>query len=92
MTAITNAQQASEDPLRNKAGVKINAVAPHSLAAEAGIETDDILLRVGSDRVMTPQQVTSGIEKARQQNLDILLILLLRNDRPRWVPMRMHPR
>jgi hypothetical protein len=24
--------------------------------------------------------------------VDILLVLLLRNSRPRWVPMRMHPR
>jgi serine protease Do len=92
MTAIENAQPSSEDPLSDKRGVKVSAVAPHSLAAEAGIETDDIILRVASDRVMTPQQVTDGIENARQQNTDIVLIQLLRSDRPRWVPMRMHPR
>ncbi len=92
MTAINDAQEASEDPISQPTGVKVNAVAPHSLAAEAGIETEDIILRVGSDRVSTPEQVTRDVDAARQQNGDILLVLLLRNSRPRWVPMRMHPR
>jgi serine protease Do len=92
MTAIDDAQHVSEDPVTSPTGVKVNTVAPHSLAADAGIQADDIILRVGSDRVATPGQVTDGVEKARQQNVDVLLVLLLRNSRPRWVPMRMHPR
>ncbi len=92
MIAINDAQQSSEDPMSQHGGVKVNAVAPHSLASEAGIETEDIILRVASDRVTTPEQVSDDVEKARQQNADILLVLLLRNNRPRWVPMRMHPR
>jgi S1-C subfamily serine protease len=92
MSAINDAEASSEDPLPEKTGVKVSAVAPRSLAAEAGIEVSDILLRVGSDPVTTPTQVTAGFERAKQQNVDILLILLLRNERPRWVPMRMQPR
>ena len=92
MSAINDAEASSEDPLPEKTGVKVSAVAPRSLAAEAGIEVSDILLRVGSDPVTTPTQVTAGFERAKQQNVDILLILLLRSERPRWVPMRMQPR
>jgi serine protease Do len=92
MTAINNAQQSSEDPLSRKTGAQVSAVAPHSLAAEAGIEPQDIILRVGPDPVATPQQVSTNIEKAQQQGVDIMLVLVLRNGRPHWIPMRMHPR
>jgi serine protease Do len=92
MAPISDAEHYSEEPMPRRTGVKVSAVAPHSLASEAGIEADDVIVRVEAERIAMPQQVAAAIETAKRQNVDILLLLVLRNNRPRWVPMRMHPR
>jgi serine protease Do len=73
-------------------GVLVKNVAPWSDAANRGIRGGDVILRVQDKAVATPDDVLSGIDAARSNKRDFLLMLVLPKLRdipgPKWIALR----
>ncbi len=68
-------------------GVLVTGVKGDSAAAEAGIAPGDIVERVGSDTVATPEQVMSGIDKAKSSNKTSVLMMVNHGGNQRFVAL-----
>lgn len=92
MSSVTDTQRKAQVLAGGRLGVAVVAVAPNSLAADAGLVADDIILRVQDEVAATPEQVQKAVDAAQQQGAGIILFLVQRQGTPRWLPMRLHPR
>ena len=67
-------------------------VLPDSDPAHRGLVNGDIILRVQDKAVATPDQVQQGIDAARGDNREYVLMLVLPKVRdvpgPKWLPLR----
>jgi serine protease Do len=74
-------------------GVLVKTVAPGSDAANRGVESGDVILRVQDKPVATPTEVQSDIDAARNAKLDFVLMLVLPKKHdvpgPKWVPLQL---
>ena len=68
-------------------GVLVTGVKGDSPAADAGIAPGDIVERVGSDKVATPEQVMSGVEKAKSSHKSSVLVMVNRGGNQRFVAL-----
>jgi S1-C subfamily serine protease len=64
-------------------GAMVKKVAPHSVAADAGIQVGDILLRVGDAGVNEPSDVKTSVAAVAAG--DVVPIKLMREARLIWV-------
>ena len=73
-------------------GVLVKSVAPFSDAANRGLTSGDVILRVQDKQVASPEEVVSGINAARTSKRDFLLMLILPKVRdvpgPKWFALR----
>jgi serine protease Do len=73
-------------------GVLVKTVAPGSDAANRGLESGDVILRVQDKPVATPTEVQSDIDAARTDKHDYVLMLVLPKKHdvpgPKWVPLQ----
>ena len=60
-------------------GVVVAAVKPDSRAAESGIETGDVILRVGSEAVKTPDAAVARIHAAQKEKKEAIALLVSRD-------------
>jgi serine protease Do len=60
-------------------GVVITKVDPNSDAADKGLQAGDVLLKVGSMSVKTPQDVQSGVAEAKKGGRKTVLLLVARS-------------
>jgi serine protease Do len=60
-------------------GVVITKVDPNSDAADKGLQPGDVLLKVGSLSVKTPQDVQSGVAEAKKGGRKTVLLLVARS-------------
>jgi len=68
-------------------GVIVMGVAPGSVAAERGVMAGDVILRVGQQKVGTPQEVIAQVEEARKQKRQTVLMLVQRQNSSLFVPL-----
>jgi len=68
-------------------GVKIEKVIPDSAAAEAGLQSGDIILQVGGESIGTPAKLKSTIQSAQADKP--LAILLKRGDQSIYVAVHL---
>jgi S1-C subfamily serine protease len=57
----------------------VGEVSPGSPADESGIQTGDVIERVGGSAVHTPEQVVGAIQAARQQKKQAVSLLVRRD-------------
>ncbi len=73
-------------------GVLVNNVTPYSDAANRGVTSGDVILRIQDKQVATPDDVLSGISAVRSSKRDFLLMLILPKVRdvpgPKWIALR----
>jgi serine protease Do len=73
-------------------GVLVENLAPWSDAANRGMASGDVILRVQDKQVATPDDVLSGINAAQSSKRDFLLMLILPKVRdvpgPKWIALR----
>jgi serine protease Do len=66
-------------------GVVVAGVQPGSVAAERGLRTGDVIMRVGRQEVSRPQEVVQAVRQARQRGDEAILLLIRRDDASRFV-------
>jgi serine protease Do len=59
-------------------GVVVAKVAPDSRAAEGGLKTGDVIVRVGNDAVTTPEEATAKIKAAEKAKKEAVPLLIAR--------------
>jgi 26S proteasome non-ATPase regulatory subunit 9 len=73
-TAATRSSRSNEGPPRTRPFAKINAVAPHSPAAQAGLQEEDLVIRFGNIGLDSPdpfQQVSQLVPDAAGESQSI---------------------
>jgi serine protease Do len=60
-------------------GVVVAQVTPNSHAAESGVEVGDVIVRVGSDAVATPEDAVAKIHAAQKEKKEAVPLLVSRN-------------
>ncbi|MEX0348443.1 MAG: Do family serine endopeptidase [Paracoccaceae bacterium] len=66
-------------------GVVIKSLAPNSPAAEAGLRTGDVIVRLGAQEIETPEALISALES---EKTDPALLLINRSGSQIFVPVR----
>ena len=66
-------------------GVVVTEVAGNSTASEKGIRAGDVIIEVGQEEVRKPEDVTSKIQKAKEQGKKSILLLVDRHGDLRFV-------
>ncbi len=66
-------------------GVVVVAVAPESIAAEAGLRPGDVVKQLGNSPVASPAQAMAALASARAAKRDALLILVERGGNPMFL-------
>lgn len=93
LTPIAPDQRSGLGLLEGMEGVLISGVAPDSDPAHRGVVAGDVILRVQQTRVSTTKEVQSGIDAARAEKRDFVIMLILPKVRdtpgPRWIPLRL---
>ena len=69
------------------AGVLVAGVDPDSVAAERGLRTGDVILRVGREEVAAPADVVKAVKAAQQRGEDTVLMLIERQGASRFVAL-----
>lgn len=87
-----DAEQSAKLGLQNGlSGVLVTKVTPYTDPAQQGMVDGDIILRVQDKPVATPDEVQSGINAARDDKRDFVLMLVLPKVRtvpgPRWMSL-----
>jgi serine protease Do len=74
-------------------GVLVTRVAPDSDPARRGLASGDVILRVQNQPVATPDEVWAGVDAARADKRDFVLMLVLPKVRdvpgPKWLPLQL---
>jgi serine protease Do len=78
---------ASEIEGAGEAGVAITGVDPVSEAAEKGLNTGDVIIEVGGQKVSTPGEVASGIREAGEKGRKAVLLQVQSNRETRFVAL-----
>jgi len=92
LSAITSDVRAKYGLGVAQSGVVINGVAAGTDAATRRLSGGDVILRMQSELVQTPQQVQAAIDAARAQNQPYVAALVLKSGQdtvvPVWTPLR----
>lgn len=83
--------EASKKDAAVKGGIVVLKADPNSAAAEIGLQKDDILLEANHKELKTPKDFNDVVEQAKQDKRKHVLILVMRNNEPRYAPLRIEP-
>jgi serine protease Do len=93
LSAVTSDDRAKLGLEDGLTGVLVANVAPNSDSARRGMVTGDLILRVQDTPVATPAEVQSGVDAARADKRDFVLMLVLPKVRdvpgPKWVALQL---
>jgi serine protease Do len=70
-------------------GVLVAGVQPDSVAAERGLRTGDLIVRVGRQEVAEPREVVQAVRQAQQRGDETILMLIRRDESTRFVALPM---
>lgn len=68
-------------------GVLVAGVHPNSVAAERGVQTGDVIVRVGREEVDQPADVVSAVSQAQERGDETVLMLIQREQASRFVAL-----
>jgi serine protease Do len=92
LSAVTADQKQKVGLSEGLDGVLVSTVTPNSDPARRGMVNGDIILRVQDKPVLTPAEVQAGIDAARADKRDFVLMLVLPKVRdvpgPKWIPLQ----
>ena len=70
---------------KGEPAVAITKVASNTPAADLRLASGNLILRVGTDRVATPDDVRQRLEKARAEGRKSIVMLVEASDGPHWI-------
>jgi serine protease Do len=70
-------------------GAAVAAVKPGSPADESGLQSGDVILRVGSRHVASPNDAVSDIHAAEVQHKGVVALLVMRQGTTAYVPLQL---
>ena len=76
------------DLLEVDQGVLVANVLANTVAAQTGLRSLDVVVRVDDDRVATPDQIREAIQRAQRAGADSVVLTLARKNRERKVTLR----
>jgi serine protease Do len=95
LTELAKDQKAAAGLSEGLDGVLVTKVPANSDPAHQGMASGDIILRVQDNPVTTPTEVQAGIDAARAEKRDHVLMLVLPKVRdvpgPKWVALQLGP-
>jgi serine protease Do len=68
-------------------GVVITEVDPNGPAAERGVQSGDVILEVGGQKVANPGDVREAMSAARKENKSNVLVRLKRENNSRFITL-----
>jgi serine protease Do len=92
LAALDTAQRVKSGLEAGVSGVLVTSVAPNSDPAQRGLASGDVILRVRDKPVATPDEVRSGLDAARADKREFVLMLVWPKVRevpgPKWVALQ----
>jgi serine protease Do len=82
-----NREQAGVDA--SVKGVLVEQVMPQSRAASSGLQSGDVILRVGHEAVTSPAQVKARITAAQHEKKDAVPLLVMRNGNSQYLALEL---
>jgi serine protease Do len=73
----------------SKEGVVIAEVTPNSDAALKGLKSGDVILAIGGENVVTPEEVVAGVKKAQDLGRKAVLLHVKSADQKKFVPVQL---
>jgi serine protease Do len=70
-------------------GVVVAEVTPGSPAEESGIQSGDVIVRVGNDAVTTPAQAVAKIHDAQKAKKEAVPLLITRNGTTQYLALQL---
>jgi serine protease Do len=67
----------------------IAEVTPGSDAAAKGLKAGDVILAVGGETVLTPEEVVTGVKKAQSLGRKAVLLHIKSADQKKFVPVQL---
>jgi serine protease Do len=87
LTAVTPDARKTYNLDESISGVVITKVDPSSDAADKGLQPGDVVMKVGSKVVHTPQDVKDGVSEAQKGGRKSVLLLVASQGASRYVPI-----
>jgi serine protease Do len=92
LAVLSTEEKAKSGLGEDLSGVLVKTVAPGSDAAQRGMQSGDLILRVQQKSVAAPEDVLSGVNAARTGKHEYVLMLVLPKVRdipgPKWIALR----
>jgi serine protease Do len=70
-------------------GAVVAEVVPGSPAAESGIQTGDVIIKVGEDAVSTPAEAVAGIHAAQDKKKEAVPLLVMREGKAHYLALQL---
>ncbi len=71
----------------DETGVLVSAIEPDSVAAERGMRSGDVILRVGQQQVTAPDDVVQAVKEAQGRGDETVLMLIQREQTSRYIAL-----
>ena len=86
---VTSMDRDMRDRLEVDDGVLLLRVQPRSLAADAGLKSLDVVIRIDGDRVSSPDAFRAAVDRARHNGADsVVLTVVVKDNKERKVTLR----
>ena len=71
-------------------GAVVAEVIPGSPAAESGVQSGDVIIKVGEDAISTPAEAVAGIHAAQDKKKEAVPLLVMREGKAHYLALQLN--